>query len=191
METGHFLKTLNDASLASLGFLMRKVLGCIICKNPLWVLSCKVTPLRCQTRAYYCDYGPALGRKHTTTMICKLCTTSHVFSFYVTCFFNKLYILIVISVRLIIPRCVLICHVSSSPGTKRDNEWPCPLGTFGNATGYNSTADCSPCLGGMYCGIVGKTVPTAPCSAGYYCRRYAETSTPNQSTDANVCPQGG
>ena len=34
METGHFLKTLNDASLASLVFLMRKVLGCIICKTP-------------------------------------------------------------------------------------------------------------------------------------------------------------
>ena len=44
METGHFLKMLNDASLASLGFLMWKVLGCIICKNPLWVLSCKVGP---------------------------------------------------------------------------------------------------------------------------------------------------
>ena len=44
METGHFLKMLNDASLASLGFVMRKVLGCIICKNPLWVLSCKVGP---------------------------------------------------------------------------------------------------------------------------------------------------
>ena len=44
METGHFLKMLNDASLASLGFLMGKVLRCIICKNPLWVLSCKVGP---------------------------------------------------------------------------------------------------------------------------------------------------
>ena len=51
METGHFLKMLNDASLASLGCLMCKVLGCIICKNPLWVLSCKVNPLRCQTIA--------------------------------------------------------------------------------------------------------------------------------------------
>ncbi len=49
METGHFLKTLNDASLASLGFLMWKVLGCIICKNPLWVLQCTVNHLRCQT----------------------------------------------------------------------------------------------------------------------------------------------
>ena len=37
METGHFIKMLNDASLASLGLLMWKVLGCIICKNPLWV----------------------------------------------------------------------------------------------------------------------------------------------------------
>ena len=42
METGHFLKTLNDASLASLGFLMWNVLGSIICKNPLWVLQCTV-----------------------------------------------------------------------------------------------------------------------------------------------------
>ena len=44
METDNFLKMLNDASLASLGFLTGKVLGCIICKNPLWVLSCKVGP---------------------------------------------------------------------------------------------------------------------------------------------------
>ena len=48
-ETGHFLRMLNDASLASLGLLMWEVLGCILCKNPLWVLSCKVNPLRCQT----------------------------------------------------------------------------------------------------------------------------------------------
>ena len=49
METGHFLKMLNDASLASLGFLMWKVLGYIICKKRLRLLSCKVNPLRCQT----------------------------------------------------------------------------------------------------------------------------------------------
>ena len=42
METAHFRKMLNDAILASLGLLMWKVLGCIICKNPLWVLLCKV-----------------------------------------------------------------------------------------------------------------------------------------------------
>ena len=33
METYHLPKTLNDASLASLGFVMLKVLGCIICKS--------------------------------------------------------------------------------------------------------------------------------------------------------------
>ena len=49
METGHFIKMLNDASLASLGLFMWKVLGCIICKNPLWVLSCKVNLFCCQT----------------------------------------------------------------------------------------------------------------------------------------------
>ena len=49
METGHFIKMLNDAILASLGLLMWKVLGCIICKNPLWVLSCKVNLFRCHT----------------------------------------------------------------------------------------------------------------------------------------------
>ena len=43
METCNFLKMLNDANLASLGLLMWKVLGCIICKkNQLWELSCKV-----------------------------------------------------------------------------------------------------------------------------------------------------
>ena len=35
MEIGHFLKMLNDASLASLGLLMQKVMGCIICKKTI------------------------------------------------------------------------------------------------------------------------------------------------------------
>ena len=50
METGHFLKKLSDASLASLGLLMWKVLGCLICKKTLWVLSYKVNPIRCHTK---------------------------------------------------------------------------------------------------------------------------------------------
>ena len=50
--------------------------------------------------------------------------------------------------------------------------------------------DCSACLGGHYCGIVGQREPTGLCTAGYYCRRYANMSTPNQGYDADVCPQG-
>ncbi len=75
-------------------------------------------------------------------------------------------------------------------GTARADEWPCPLGTFGNGTGYNSSFDCSACLGGHYCGIVGQTHPTGPCTAGYFCRRFANMSTPNQGYDADICPQG-
>ena len=50
--------------------------------------------------------------------------------------------------------------------------------------------DCSACLGGHYCGVVGQTEPTGLCTAGYYCRRYANASTPNQGYDGDVCPQG-
>ena len=76
-------------------------------------------------------------------------------------------------------------------GTERADQYPCPLGTFGNATGYNSSLDCSPCLGGQYCGTVGKTEPTGPCEAGYYCQEYCETSTPNQGSYGDICPQVG
>jgi len=43
METGHFLKMLNSASLAPLWFLIKRVHRYIICKNLLWVLQCKVS----------------------------------------------------------------------------------------------------------------------------------------------------
>ncbi|XP_023933458.1 uncharacterized protein LOC106181652, partial [Lingula anatina] len=75
-------------------------------------------------------------------------------------------------------------------GTPRADTYPCPLGTFGNDTGYNSSGNCSPCSGGMHCSIVGRTAPVGLCTTGYYCRQYAESATPNQTTDANVCPQG-
>ena len=45
METDHFLKMLNSASLAPLWFLIKRVHRYIICKNLLWVLRCKVHPL--------------------------------------------------------------------------------------------------------------------------------------------------
>eukprot|EP00057_Strongylocentrotus_purpuratus_P025132 XP_011679606.1 PREDICTED: delta-like protein D [Strongylocentrotus purpuratus] len=75
-------------------------------------------------------------------------------------------------------------------GTRYHNEFKCPLGTFSNVTGLNMSSQCSPCLGGFYCGELGLTEATTPCAAGYFCRQYAEISTPNQTTDANVCPAG-
>ena len=32
--------------------------------------------------------------------------------------------------------------------------------------------------------------PNKTCEAGFYCRRSAESGTPDQGTDANICPQG-
>ncbi|XP_071505048.1 uncharacterized protein [Diadema antillarum] len=76
------------------------------------------------------------------------------------------------------------------PGTRYQDEFKCPLGTYSNLTGLNESSQCSPCPGGFYCGEMGLTEATTPCFAGYYCRIYAQSSTPNQTTDANVCPVG-
>ena len=75
-------------------------------------------------------------------------------------------------------------------GTERSDQWPCPIGTFNNMTGLNQSTDCTACSGGYYCGIVGQSAPTAQCDAGYYCKRYAEMSSPNQTSNADICPQG-
>ena len=75
-------------------------------------------------------------------------------------------------------------------GTTREDEYPCPLGTFNNMTGLNNTGDCTPCSGGYYCGSTGLSEPTAQCSAGYYCVVSAETAAPTQGADADICPQG-
>ncbi len=83
-------------------------------------------------------------------------------------------------------------HIFVTPfsGTPMATTYPCPLGTFGNGTGFDSSSKCTPCLGGMYCGIMGEDYPTGLCQAGFYCKIYAENATPNQTTLANVCPQG-
>ena len=57
-------------------------------------------------------------------------------------------------------------------------------------TGLNQSTDCTACSGGYYCGIVGQSAPTAQCDAGYFCKRYAEMSSPNQTSNADICLQG-
>lgn len=47
---------------------------------------------------------------------------------------------------------------------------PCPVGTYGDATGYTSGADCVPCDAGSYCPFPGMTDTTLiTCTQGYYC----------------------
>ncbi|RUS80256.1 hypothetical protein EGW08_011985, partial [Elysia chlorotica] len=75
-------------------------------------------------------------------------------------------------------------------GTSRTDQYPCPIGTFSNSSGLNASSDCTPCSAGQFCGSAGLTAPTGPCSQGYFCKWYAEMFTPNQTADAEICPQG-
>lgn len=50
-------------------------------------------------------------------------------------------------------------------------QYPCDYGTYSNLTGLASQSECSPCLGGYYCGERGLTNPRTLCSDGFYCRR--------------------
>ena len=45
-------------------------------------------------------------------------------------------------------------------------------------------------MGGYYCDQVGLDSPAGLCHPGYYCKRFAKYATPNQTGDADVCPQG-
>ena len=56
-------------------------------------------------------------------------------------------------------------------GTTFAEQYPCDYGTFSNDTGLAHAGECSPCLGGFYCGERGLTAPKTPCSSGYYCRK--------------------
>ena len=38
---------------------------------------------------------------------------------------------------------------------------------------------------------MGLDSPAGLCHPGYYCKRFAMYATPNQTGDADVCPQGG
>ena len=75
-------------------------------------------------------------------------------------------------------------------GTSSAFSYPCPVGTFSNTSGLVSESQCSPCPGGLYCGTLAITAPSTLCAAGYFCRKGARTSTPRQSSDADICPVG-
>ena len=61
---------------------------------------------------------------------------------------------------------------------------------FASFTGLIHQDNCTDCSGGMACDQQGLTYPLNPCSPGYYCRYGAQTTTPNQGAQADVCPAG-
>ena len=54
------------------------------------------------------------------------------------------------------------CEVGSITGVG------CPVGTFSNQAGLQSSSECTNCTGGYYCGSTGLTVETGLCHAGVY-----------------------
>jgi len=53
-------------------------------------------------------------------------------------------------------------------GTKYNNEYKCPLGTYNNNTGLNLVGQCAVCPGGYYCDEEGQTTFTKKCSPGRF-----------------------
>ena len=68
----------------------------------------------------------------------------------------------------------------------------CPRGTFSTQTGLANATQCTPCLGGYYCGETNATTITGECTAGYYCTEGSDTPTPdvNYQGTAGPCPTG-
>jgi len=47
-------------------------------------------------------------------------------------------------------------------------EFPCPLGTFSNASGLSHITECSPCPGGYFCDELGQTTFNKQCDGGQF-----------------------
>ncbi|KAJ1432528.1 hypothetical protein B484DRAFT_327254, partial [Ochromonadaceae sp. CCMP2298] len=84
------------------------------------------------------------------------------------------------------------------------NPLGCPLGTYGNATGLQSSDECTSCDGGYFCDGYALTLPRGLCDAGYYCISGSNSSRPSYidftatnlssvgalCTTGHYCPEG-
>ena len=70
------------------------------------------------------------------------------------------------------------------------NPSPCPIGTYSNITGLQSSNQCTPCDGGYYCNAVRLLQPSGMCSSGYYCPIMSSSPTQETCPAGFVCPEG-
>jgi len=69
----------------------------------------------------------------------------------------------------------------------------CPSGTYSNAVGLSSEAQCTRCEPSYYCYEAGSTTPSGQCAAGYYCRYACSTQFGTGTHPEHVggdCPKG-
>ena len=70
---------------------------------------------------------------------------------------------------------------------------PCPIGTYGNATGYTQQSDCISCPAGFYCdelGLDSTGITNKQCSAGFVCLSGSTTPTPQDGANGTICDAG-
>ncbi len=76
-------------------------------------------------------------------------------------------------------------------GTRSANENACPIGTFGNVTGFDSLQACYNCTAGWYCDTPSLDKPVGTCTAGYYCPPGSHDTFGKNSWNAQrICPRG-
>ncbi|XP_071958738.1 uncharacterized protein [Antedon mediterranea] len=75
-------------------------------------------------------------------------------------------------------------------GTKFDQEFGCPLGTYSDDIKLKDFTECTQCTGGMYCDELGLPAPKGQCLAGYYCKLGSSSPTPEDGVTGDICPEG-
>ena len=75
-------------------------------------------------------------------------------------------------------------------GTEYNTQYGCPIGTFSDREGLNSSEQCAHCSSGMFCDREGLTQPSGFCHAGFFCKIGAKRPDPRQGDNADICPVG-
>ncbi|XP_077985306.1 uncharacterized protein LOC144439946 [Glandiceps talaboti] len=63
-------------------------------------------------------------------------------------------------------------------GTEYADQYPCPEGTYNNATGQHNDTSCQLCPPGLYCEGSGLVYPSGLCDAGFYCSGGSDMNRP-------------
>ncbi|XP_069038919.1 neurogenic locus notch homolog protein 3 isoform X1 [Lepisosteus oculatus] len=75
-------------------------------------------------------------------------------------------------------------------GTPFGTRNPCPEGTYSRILGLTSSAQCSQCPEGRFCGSQGLAEPTGTCSPGFLCIAGARLPNPRDNVTGMACPRG-
>ncbi|KAL6471032.1 hypothetical protein MHYP_G00196820 [Metynnis hypsauchen] len=84
----------------------------------------------------------------------------------------------------------ILCRPGFYCPAGRENQQPCPAGTYGNQSGLTDSSECTLCDPGTYCARAGNTSPSGPCAAGFLCFGGASIPSPVDNITGTQCPPG-